>query len=364
MIFENLKIERVIIHEVFTRDDNKNQVKPRYGDKLITLSPDASGALKNRVITAMGKASQSVEMTIHRSGQGSMLALGRELLAADNTDFVTKSTAVADLLASAQLYRNIPGGILVVFTGEVDYPAKKVIAVIKAEPQNGFTRRIQAGGGLDLEFLTDLILTPQAKLYKIGIFVESDPVKAAGAAPADGFRAFIYDVGMTAANKDAAAQYYYDLFLGCSFPQSSARLTKDFHDLTKAFIKGLDLPEETKTDLHTGLYTYLKVNQAQTVQVNEFAQSYLVDDNMRDTYEKFMSIRNFPTAAVPKDLTDVAPHLKQRKVRFRSDVRLTAPADRFDELIQVTAIQGIADDGGEPPQWTQIIVRDRIQSQE
>lgn len=364
MIFENLKINRVVIHEVFKRDDDKNQVKPRYGDKLISLGQDALGALKNRVITAMGKASQSVEMTINKSGQGSMLGLGRELLVADDTAFVVKSGVVADLLSSAQLYRNIPGGILVVFTGEVDHPAKRVIAVIKAEPQNGFTRRVNDGGGLDLEFLTDLILTPQAKLYKIGVFVEIDPVKAASNKPAEGFQAFIYDVGMTGANRDAAAQYYYDLFLGCSFPQSSARLTKDFHDLTKMFIQSLDLPEETKTDLHTGLYSYLKVSQVQTVQVNEFAQSYLSDDGMRDTYEQFMVARKFPTNAVPKDLTDVAPHLRQRKVRFRSDVRLTAPADRFDELIQVTAILGDAVDGGEPPQWTQIIVRDRIQSQE
>lgn len=364
MIFENLKIDRVIIHEVFMRDDNKNQIKPRYGDKLVTLDPDATGALKNRVVTAMGKASQSVEMTINKSGQGSMLSIGRELLAADDAGFVTKSRAVADLLASAQLFRNIPGGILVVFIGEVDHPAKKVVAVIKAEPQNGFTRRVQDGGKLDLEFLTDLILTPQAKLYKIGVFVETDPVKAAGANPAEGFQAFIYDVGMTAANRDAAAQYYYDAFLGCSFPQSSARLTKDFHDLTKAFIKGLDLPEETKTDLHTGLYTYLKVNQAQTVQVNEFAQTYLADDGMRDTYEQFMAARKFPTNAVPKDLTDVAPHLRQRKVRFRSDVRLIVPADRFDELVEVTAIKGEALGGGEAPEWTQIIVRDRILSQE
>lgn len=363
MIFANLNLGRTIIHEVFTRDENRNLVAPRYGGKLVTLGPRALDALRNRIITAMGRASQSVEMEISRTGPGSMLALTRDLLGADDQNFIAKSRSVADQLASAQLGRNIPGGIVVVFSGEIDHPAKRLVGIIKAEPQNGFTRT-QKDGILDLQFLEDLILTPQAKLYKIGVFVEVDPAKAAGTKPTDGFKAFIYDDGMTASNRDAAAQYFYDGFLGCTFPESSARLTKEFHSLTKEFIRDLDIPEEDKSDLHTGLYTYLKVDQVQTVQVAAFAQSYLVNDHMRDAYEAFMTLRKFPTNAVSKDLTDVAPHLRQRKVRFRSDIRLTAPADTFEQLVQMELIDGTPVNGGETPQWTLITVQDRIASQE
>jgi hypothetical protein len=361
MIFANLKIQDVIIHEVFVRDENRTLVPPRYGHQLINLNVKAADELRNRVVTAMGKASQSVEMEIQRHAPGSMMMLARDLLNADRPGFIGKSRTAADGLASAQLARHIPGGILVVFRGEVGHPAKRVVCLIKAEPQAGFSR-IEGAGGLDLQFLEDLILTPHAKLYKIGVFAEIDRDAAAGANPVEGFKAFIYDVAMTITNRDAAAQYFYDGFLGCGFPQSSARLTKEFYDLTKEFIRKLEIPEEDKADLYGGLYTYLKVDQAQTVQVSAFAQSYLADAHMKDTYDAFMKSRQFPTNAVHKDLVEVAPHLKQRKIRFSSDIRLTAPADKFEELVTMEVIDAVSQ--GEGQKWTRITIRDRITSQE
>lgn len=358
MIFANLNFERIIIHEIFTRDENRDIIPPRYGQKLVELAPKARAELKNRVVTALGKASQSVEMEIQKAGPGSMFALARELIAASDQEFIERSRSAADLLASAQLARSIPGGILVVFSGEVDHPPKRLIGVIKAEPQNGFTRT-QRDGVLDLQYIEDLILTPQAKLYKIGVFVEVDRAAAQSAKSCDGFKAFIYDDSMTASNRDAAAQYFYDGFFGCRFPQSSARLTKEFHDLTKEFIRQLSIAEEDKSDLYTSLFTYLKVDQAPTVEVATFAQSYLPNDHMRDTYEAFMTSRNFPANAVQKDLVEVAPHLRQRKIGFRSGIRLTAPADKFD-LIHIKAVDGAEANGGAADEWTHITVRDRI----
>jgi len=366
MIFANLTFKRITIHEVFRRNDDRTPVPPVYGTSLIHLGAKAIEALRSRVITAMGRASQSVEMEIRQTGAGSMFALVQDLLnTTSDDDYVNKSARAADQLTTAQLSRKVPGGILVVFDGEVDHPAKRLVGVIKAEPQNGFTRTNTAGS-LGLEFLEDLILTPQAKLYKIGVFVEMDAAIAAGINPVAGFRAFIYDDGMTISNRDAAAQYFYEGFLGCGFPQSSARLTKKFHSLTKEFIRDLSIPEEQKADLYNSLYTYLKVDQASTVQVDQFARQYLANDHMRDAYEQFMKARDFPMTAVPKDLAEVAPNLRLRKLRFRSDIRITGPAEKFNELVQMKVIDAIPVDGqpGSDDKWTQIVIRDRIVSQE
>lgn len=362
MIFENLSLRRIVIHEVFQRTDDRQVVPPNYGNALTELPEKGVTALRSRVMTAMGRASKSLEMDIRKTDNGSMLATARRLLAAANDDdFVRISTEAANQLADAQRTRTIPGGVLVVFDGEVDHPAKRIIGVIKAEPQNGFTRT-RADGRMSLQFLEELLLTPQAKLYKIGVFVETDQARAAGANPAEGFRAFVYDSEMSLKNRDTAALYFYEGFLGCGFQQTSARLTRQFHSLTREFITKLDIPEEEKADLLTGLYSYLKVDNTPTVQVDHFGQTYLEDEHMRDAYNAFMTENEFPEIAVAKDLTEVGPQLRHRKVRFRSEIKLTGPADKFKDLVLIEHVDESPE--GEAVEWTRITIRDRILDQE
>src|SRR3546814_12546869 len=80
-------------------------------------------------------------MDIRKTENGSMLATARSLLAAANDDdFVRIATEAADQLSEAQRTRTIPGGVLDVFAGGVDHPAKRLIGVIKAAPQNSLPR--------------------------------------------------------------------------------------------------------------------------------------------------------------------------------------------------------------------------------
>lgn len=362
MPFQNLSINRVIIHEVFQREDDRAIVPPNYSNALVDLDQAALDALRDRVISAMGSASRSMEMSIIHAGADSAVSLAKMLIDADDGLFIETSKAPANKLTSAQSRRDLPGGILVVFTGTAGYPAKRVLGLIKAETHNGFTRQTNADGALMLRFLTDLILTPQTKLYKIGAFIESDPNTEAPMPV--GWRAFIYDDLMTGANRLKAAQYFYEGFLGCTFPETSARMTKTFHDLTKTFIKGLDVPDERKTDLHNALVTYLKVDRSPTVEVATFAQTYFAEPELRDAYSQYMVSKEFPQNAVAKDLADVASELRFRKVIFTNDIKLTAPADKFEKLVRMRVIDGEADEQGDIPKWTEIIVRDRIRAQE
>ena len=207
-----------------------------------------------------------------------------------------------------------------------------------------------------------MLLTPQTKLYKIGIFVESDP--AAREPLPNGWRAFIYDDQISVSNKLSAAQYFYGGFLGCSFPETSAKLTREFHDHTKDFIRRLGLSEETKVDLYNALITYLKVDQSPTVQTSTFAQNFLQDAETRDAYAQFMNTKNFPTTAIHKDLADVASVLRYRKVSFSNEIKLIAPAEKFESMIQMQSFEGEADENGQIPTWTRIVIKDRIRGQE
>lgn len=366
MPFQNLVIHRTIIHEVFKRTDAHTPVEPSYGTQVIQLQQDARDALQQRIIAALGHASHGMEMSIRKTGPESIWAKVKQMVDATDHEatFITTSQSIAASLSDAQTNRIIPGGIVVVVSGLVGHPGVPFTCIIKAEPHGGFTRKVGTTGELLLEFLKDLILTPQAKLYKIGAFVRRDANEATAENPTGGWRGFIFDDLISAGNKQNAAQYFYDTFLGLEFPSNSAWQTKQFHTLTKEFIRKANVPEETKSDLLGALTTYLKVDQGGTIQVNQFATTYMNAAELRDAYATYMQSKDFPAAAIPKDISEVQSALRDRKVTFSNNIRLTGPVEQFQNRVKMRTIDGEAGDDGVVPKWTEIIVRDRIRDQE
>jgi hypothetical protein len=229
MTFQNLSIGRLIIHEVFARGADKALVQPTYGTQPLVLPQDARDALQSRITNALGQSSHGVEMTIRDFGVDSTWHKAKEIIESQGNDpvFINLSQNIAIKLAVAQSNRTIPAGIVVLIEGTCSNPARSFMCVIKAEPHGGFTKR-QNNGQLTLEYLKDLILTPQAKLYKIGAFLRQDPAAATAQNPTAGWRAFLFDDNITVGNKLSAAHYFLDNFLGLEFPSNSAFQTRQF----------------------------------------------------------------------------------------------------------------------------------------
>ena len=140
---------------------------------------------------------------------------------------------------------------------------------------------------------------------------------------------------MTSAETRQAAQYFYDTFLGCSFSPSAKKLTSDFFTFTKQFIDESSYPDELKYDLHTSLYTYLKVSHHPTIQVATFASEYLETPVQKDNYQKFMAEKGVPTNDFPRDLTYIVNKLKHRNLKFTSHVTIVGPSNNFNELVKI-----------------------------
>jgi hypothetical protein len=173
----------------------------------------------------------------------------------------------------------------------------------------------------------------------------------------------VYDSLMTTRNREGAAKYFYGTFLGCRMPVNSAYLTRSFFDLTREFILQLSMGPDVKDDLLTSLYTYLKVDQTPTIQVNSFSTAYLPNE-AQDDYANYMRSKSFPLTAVQKDIADLKGQLRKRRVRFSGSIELTAPPESFKDLIEM---ETIAVDGAAPRQsaeWTRITIKDRIRAQE
>ena len=357
----NLKLSRVILHEVFVRGTDQKLKEPEYGNALETLDGEATDALRDRIVSAMSSPSRCVPMSITKIGEESMMAYVKKLVDGDDSIYIQESKNIAKKLAQEQKSRSIPGAMVVVFSGSAGVPSKRIVGVIKAEVHNGFLREKAAGKSV-MKFLKDLMLTQQTKLYKVGLFLEQN--SEAQGDISSGWVGYIYDETLTVANRYEAAQYFYDGFLGFSFPESSARQTKQFHDLTKDFIKSLDVPEEDKIVLHNALVTYLKADQKPTVGIVDFAVAYFGDDAIRDGYRAHMTSRGFPENAVSKDTQDVDRDLRMRRLNFRNKVRVIGPAEGFDKLVTISPIDGDNDANGTPTKWTQVVIKDRIATQE
>jgi hypothetical protein len=65
------------------------------------------------------------------------------------------------------------------------------------------------------------------------------------AAP-DGRRAFVFDSNISPSDREAAAAYFYEGFLGCAFPSDGPYETAKFFDLTREFVRKSELDPEKK----------------------------------------------------------------------------------------------------------------------
>jgi hypothetical protein len=352
MLLENFQIGRLIVHEIFQRTD-RNPQPPIYGAALEILSPEAAGVFKLRVTEALSAKAKSLEMQIAKFGADSFLHLVAKLLAATDPDFVTLSRQVADRLVAAQLARGLPGGMLLVFDGEVGVPAAKFVGVIKAEIQSGFRR----GNATSLiEFLNNVFLTPATRLYKIGLMVRTDPF----ATPPDGWKTLVFDSNIAQNHREAAAQYFFEAFLGCALPADGAYETGRFFDLTKEFVRGAELPSNKKRDVVDALYTFVKTDQARTFTSKEFGERYLPAP-MRDDFENFLSARRFPSRAIVRDTSEMGNRLRRRRFRFGPEIEFSISPEALDEKMAVIKDGKASDFGGDGnDRWTQITIHKQI----
>lgn len=351
MIFENLTVNRVAVHEVFQRRDDRSLPPPAYGDALEQLDTEAITILRLRMTEAL--STKSLQMRIARYGHDSFLAAADNMIVADDKAFLTASQSLATKLAEAQIQRRIPGGMLIVFDGVVGAPSVPFIGVIKAETQAGF-RRSNSGGRAVIELLRNVFLTPATRLYKIGVMLRDND----NAVKPDGWRAFVFDSNISANNREAAAAYFYDGFLGCALPSDGPYETMRFFDLTKDFVRAADIDGEKKRDIIDSLHVFVRDEQSPTFTAQEFGERYLPTD-LHDTFLGYLDNKHFTPNAVVRDISQMGSRLRRRRFRFGSDVELVASSEALRQKVTISAIDG-EPMNGETPEWTQIIIRQRM----
>ncbi|MFG1340919.1 nucleoid-associated protein [Xanthobacter autotrophicus] len=350
MLFENLKVNRIVVHEVFQRNEDKSMCPPVFADELETLSAEAMGAFRMRMTEALSGQSQSLQMRIAKHGAGSFMDVTERLVGSNDQDFLAGSKDTTTKLAEAQLARRIPGGMVVIFDGTVGAHVVPFVGVIKAETQVGF-RRSKDGPKAVVEFLNNIFLTPATRLYKIGLMLFDDLNKA----KPDGRRAFVFDSNISASNREAAAAYFYDGFLGCVLPSDGPYETARFFDLTKEFIRKSDLDSEKKRDVIDSLYVFVRDEQDTTFTADQFGSRYLPPE-MQDPFADFLETKKFTPNAVVRDTSQMGTRLRRRRLKFGGDIELSASPEALKTKVQIETIP--ADAGTPGDRWTRVTIRE------
>ena len=360
----NLTIDRIIIHQVYQMDDDGNKISPWQSHEYTNFDQSAMEAFKKRVVDALGDGSKAVQMEIKHQDPDDLPSIVDQMIDQDNDSFAVSSYDIAKKLTKAQDRRNIPGGIIVVFSGKQGPHSKNFLGIIKAEIHTGYEKITDPKTKvLSLKFVEEVLLTPGARLYKTAGFYEKSNFDESNPDLNEKWTVMVSDYQINPVDGKAAAQYFFSGFLGCGYPQSSGRKTLQFYESTLSFISELEVPPAKKSDLLNALTTYLKVDTSTTISSSDFAAKYFELDT-QDSFTEHMEESGIPPVAFTKDIVHIESKLKFRKVNFGCNIKITGPPNAFKELITIDAIEGDPDASGAPAEWTKVIIKDKISRQE
>ena len=349
MEFNNLKFSRAIVHEALKRTPQNQDQEPEESDSLLEMDSAAEKEVSARIAGALGRNSHCVDDTT----QGSVFEISARLLDANEVDFVKLTQTLARKLSNSQVNAGAAKTGLAVFiqgTIEQEKVQRRILLLIKADAETAFLKE-RKGKQVILKLITDIFFGPQQKLYKIGALVE----KASASDPRDPaeFSAHVFDHLMSDAGDRKAAAYFYQIFLGCKLAESAKRRTREFLELTSDFIDTIPkITKLKKVELKNHLKVYLK-NEKQQFSVAEFADEFLRQE-LHSDYKKHMRKSKFPTSAVTKNTDLIKNKLRLQNVFFTSQVRISAPADQFEKLVEI---------GRQENGWTEVKIKGDVEGE-
>ncbi len=162
----NIKIDRIIIHQVYQRDKDGNKVTPLQSHEFTNFASSAMEEFKSRIRDALGDGSKAVQMQIVDQEEADLPSIVDKIILQDDQDFVVSSYDLAKKLTDSQHRKSIPGGILVIFNGEQGHPKKRFLGIIKAEIHSGYEKHVDPSSKeISLKFVEELLLTPGTRGY-------------------------------------------------------------------------------------------------------------------------------------------------------------------------------------------------------
>lgn len=361
----SLEVDRIIIHQIYRRDEDGNKVAATQSHEFTLFDRAAMDAFKSRVRDALGEGSKAVQMEIVNQESTDLASIINQMVSLPPEEFAVSSYDIARKLTDAQRTKAIPGGIVVVFLGRQGHPSKRFLGIIKAEIHSAYEKEVnKSTKEISLKFVEEVLLTPGTRLYKTAGFFEKIESDSSSTDLNNKWVVMVSDYQISQADGKAAAQYFYADFLGCGYPQTSARTTRQFYEASSEFISSMEIDPSDKSDLLNALTTYLKLDTSSSISSSDFAAKYFNDIDTQDAFTSYMEDAGLPTTAFTKDITHIEGKLKFRKISFGGNVKIIAPSQAFKELVVIESIEGDLDESGNPAEWTKVTIKNKVVQQE
>ncbi|HLA82143.1 MAG TPA: nucleoid-associated protein [Thermoleophilia bacterium] len=242
---------------------------------------------------------------------------------------VAMSQQLAQHLHSVQNATN-PAGLLTVCA--CDLAGYAAVAVLKLKREEGVrltTEQVDGKETLSVEFLRQLMLTQETKLFKAALFsIEDDQGHVSG---------LLSDEQQP---RKGPAAFFLNTFLGCDRVEAPDLLTKRFSDTALEFIRESVDDPELKSRYYTALQAELASNRTQ-IRPRTFIRDH-VEQQHQDAAAKLMVAHGVPSAAFQKDTSDVKPLLTRKVLTTRRGIRISGSRAVFDDVVRVETVDGVS----------------------
>lgn len=344
--FNNLLVNRLIIHTINAKQDGQDCATVDASNEISEIEHNVLEIIRDRLIDAAGRNSKAFELDIDNANQDSFFDLSNDIGELNETDFIQRTTEIAEILAESQRRVSIPGGYLLILDCLDNDTNLPVVIVIKAEPHEALQFLID-GGHTQVNVLNKVFLSPSQKLYKIGIIYKKTEEETETVN--DQFGSFLYDDQFR--TDTHPAEYFYKDFLGLTVGKNSKIQSQRFYDKTKNFVVTNVQDFEVKSALVSALKNEFTINQNDTINPINFANTYIpTQGGLRDLYIGDIC-QELPLTIV-KDDSLLKTRLTKRKIDFPSNINLSGPEDSFDNRVEIINQDSIASLDADNPYYT------------
>lgn len=151
-----------------------------------------------------------------------------------------------------------------------------------------------------------------------------------------------------------AALYFYASFLGLKPAENSAKLCRDFYEMTREFTDDMSTDDSEKVTFRGHLASYLRSEKEQ-ISAREFPETYLPRHHRRAYLNKMKSSK-FPDITVRRDIRLIKTRLKKQSLKFTSKIVIVGS----DDALQKSVIFGnIVHENDED--WTELKIKGKLE---